>query len=62
MFSAGSRNDGALEEVFLDGDFNSLVGVEVLEALCECVGVVEDFLDRTGHGGHLMNLGRAGMA
>ena len=62
LFGSGSGDDGALEEVLLDGDLGGFVRGEVLEAVCEFVGVVEDVLDGTGHGDHLMNLGRAGMA
>ena len=62
LFGSGSCDDGALEEVLLDGGLGGFVRVEVLEAVCEFVGVVEDVLDRTGHSDHLMNLGRAGMA
>jgi hypothetical protein len=32
------------------------------EASCELVGMVEDLLDRSGHGTHLRNFVRAGMA
>jgi hypothetical protein len=49
-------------EVFLNGDLDRLVRVEVLESLCEFVGVVEDVSDRWGHGAHLMNFRHAGMA
>ena len=45
LFAAGAGDDGALEEVLLDGDLFGLVGVEVVEALGEFVGVVEDVLD-----------------
>ncbi len=62
LFGSGSGDDGALEEVLLNGDLGGFVRVEVLEAVCEFVGVVEDVLDRARHGDHLMNLGRAGMA
>lgn len=62
LFGSGPSDDGALEEVLLNGNLGGFVRVEVLEAVCEFVGVVEDVLDGTGHGDHLMNLGRAGMA
>jgi hypothetical protein len=57
-----ASDDGALEDALLDGDLFGVVGVEVLEALGEFVGAVEDVLDRSGHGGHVVNLALAGMA
>jgi hypothetical protein len=45
LFAAGASDDGALEEVFLDRNLFGVVGVKVLEALGEFVGVVEDVLD-----------------
>ena len=62
LFAASSGDDGAAEEVLLDRDLDGIVGVEVLEALGELVGVVEDVLDRSRHEVHLTNLGLAGTA
>jgi hypothetical protein len=45
MLGTRSCDDGALEDVFLDRDLDGLIGVEVLEAQGEFVGVVEDVLD-----------------
>ena len=62
LLRTGSCDDGTLEEVLLDGNLDGLVRVELFEAAGEFVGVVEDVLNRTGHGDHLMNLGHEGMA
>lgn len=57
MLASGAGDDGALEEVFFDRDLDGVVGVEVLEALGELVGVVEDVLDRSRHEGSPDELG-----
>jgi hypothetical protein len=62
LLAARACDDGALEQVFLDGDLLGVVGVEVFVAFREFVGVVEDVLDSSGHGGHLMNFVLADMA
>jgi len=62
LLASGAGDDGALEEILLDRDLFGVVGVKVLEAFGEFVGMVEDVLDRSGHGGHLMNFALAGMA
>jgi hypothetical protein len=45
LFAASASDDGALEEVFLERDLFRSVGVKVVEALGELVGVIEDLLD-----------------
>jgi hypothetical protein len=50
------------DETQLGGVVNVVAGLVGLESGDELVGVVEDFLGGAGHGGHLRNFGRAGMA
>ncbi len=45
LFTASASDDGALEEVLLERDVGGMFGIEVVEALGEFVGVVEDVLD-----------------
>jgi hypothetical protein len=60
--AAGSAECGPAEEVL--GDIDLVVGgwLVALQLLGQLVGVVEDFLHRSGHLGHLRYLGRAVMA
>jgi hypothetical protein len=50
------------DEAQLGGVLNVVAGLVSFEASGEFVGVVEDFLCGSGHGGHLRYLGRAGIA
>lgn len=60
--TSGPGQRCSTEQMLGDGDLIVRGRLVVLEALGELVGVVEDVLDGTGHGGHLMNFSRAGIA
>ena len=61
-FGVGSGQERFSHETKLRGVVYVVARLVSLEPGGEFVGVVEDFLGGTGHGGHLRYFGRAGMA
>jgi hypothetical protein len=61
-FCVGSGKERLSDETKLRGVMDVVAGLVSLESGGEFVGVVEDFLGGSGHGGHLRYFGRAGMA
>jgi hypothetical protein len=59
---AGAGQCSSTKQVLGNRCLIGVVGFEPFEPFGEFVGVVEDFLDGSGHGIHLRNLSRAGMA
>lgn len=61
-FCVGSGKERFSDETKLRGVVDVVARFVSLESGGEFVGVVEDFLGGSGHGGHLRSLGRAGVA
>jgi hypothetical protein len=59
---AGAGHCSSAKQVLGHWCLIGVVGFEAFEPFGEFVGVVEDFLNSSGHGIHLRNLSRAGMA
>lgn len=61
-FCVGSGKERFSDETKRRGVVEVVAGLVNLESGGEFVGVIEDFLRGSGHGGHLRYFGRAGMA
>ena len=61
-FCVGTGEECFPDESQLGGVVNVVAGFVRFEARGEFVGVIEDFLSGSGHGGHLRYFGRADMA
>ena len=59
---AGAGQGSSAKQVLGNCCLIGVVGLEPFEPFGEFVGVVKNFLNSSGHGIHLRNLSRAGMA